>query len=140
MMSQCKKLQREGGFTLVELLVVLIILGILTAVAIPLYTSYVRKARTAEGNTIISAIFNAEKAYYASHGQFTDLQTLVNENLLDSNDINEWGGHWEIAITGGNSLQITLTGKDETNFKGITMTFNYTPGTAPSEPTVTYNS
>jgi type IV pilus assembly protein PilA len=53
-----------GGFTLVELLVVVIIVGILAAAAVPIYLGQTRRARTAEGVTGMGAIRNQEISYY----------------------------------------------------------------------------
>ncbi|UCD71876.1 MAG: prepilin-type N-terminal cleavage/methylation domain-containing protein, partial [Syntrophobacterales bacterium] len=49
------------GFTMVELMVVIIIVGILAAIAVPLYTGYVERARVTEATSIIGAIITSEK-------------------------------------------------------------------------------
>ena len=58
---------RVAGFTLVELMIVVIIVGILAAVAVPLYTGNTRRARTAEAVTGLGAICDSENQYYAEH-------------------------------------------------------------------------
>ncbi len=59
------------GFTLVELLIVLVIIGILTTLAIPQYTAYVWRGRYAEVFTMVDYIAKAEEAYRLEMGQYT---------------------------------------------------------------------
>ncbi len=64
-----KKLHaRRGGFTLIELMIVVAIIGILAAIAIPNFLRFQLKAKTAEGKTNLAAIRTAEESYYAEFG------------------------------------------------------------------------
>ena len=53
-----------AGFTLVELMIVVVILGILAAVAIPAFTRYVKRSKTSEAAGNISKIYQGELTYY----------------------------------------------------------------------------
>ena len=53
-----------AGFTLVELMIVVVILGILAAVAIPAFTRYVKRSKTSEATGSLSKIYQGEVSYY----------------------------------------------------------------------------
>lgn len=65
-----KKLIQQKGFTLVELVVVIVIVGILAAVAIPKFTRASHKAKASEFPTVLTQIYTAEGAIEAETGSF----------------------------------------------------------------------
>ena len=62
--------ENKKGFTLVELVIVIVIVGILSAISVPVYRGYVEKAVMAEGKTLLGAIAKAELAYHVQHKRF----------------------------------------------------------------------
>ncbi|MFV8259609.1 type IV pilin protein [Bdellovibrio bacteriovorus] len=60
----------QSGFSLVELMVVVAIIGILASIAIPSINKYMAKARQSEAKTNLSSLYTAEKAFYAEYNTF----------------------------------------------------------------------
>ncbi len=56
-----------AGFTLVELMIVVVILGILAAVAIPAFTRYVKRSKTSEAAGNIAKIYQGELTYFQAN-------------------------------------------------------------------------
>jgi type IV pilus assembly protein PilA len=66
-----KKLHaRRGGFTLIELMIVVAIIGILAAIAIPNFLRFQLKAKSSEGKTNLAAIRTAQESYFAEYGAY----------------------------------------------------------------------
>ncbi len=80
-----KMLKSVKGFTLVELMVVVVIIGILAAISLPLYTSYTNRAKASEGKELCHTLFVSAKMYSAANGTYVgwtaaDVLTSVNES------------------------------------------------------------
>jgi type IV pilus assembly protein PilE len=65
------KLQRKRGFTLIELLVAVTVISILTAVAIPSYSTYIRKSRRPDAKTALLDLAAREERYYTVNNSYT---------------------------------------------------------------------
>jgi len=71
MLRRINSLSKEDrGFTLIELMVVVIIIAVLAAIAIPLYTGYIKNARTSEGIARLGSIMTAAKAFVQRTGNW----------------------------------------------------------------------
>jgi len=82
------KLGNSKGFTLVELMIVVIVVGILAAVAIPLYQVVPERSKATEAVAALGAIRGAMRVHYAEHGTyanaaFTDGSRVTSSGLLN---------------------------------------------------------
>lgn len=69
MKSFLKRLSKsESGFTLVELMIVVAIIGVLSAVAVPNFKKYQAKAKTSEAKVQLAAAYTAEQAFFGDFG------------------------------------------------------------------------
>ena len=62
--------KEQQGFTLIELMIVVAIIGVLAAIAIPAYQDYTIRAQVSEGLTLASGAKVAVEDYYAQHGDW----------------------------------------------------------------------
>ena len=61
----CKSFKGQKGFTLIELMIVVAIIGILAAIAIPNFVAYQAKSKQSEAKVSLGAIFTSAVAYQA---------------------------------------------------------------------------
>jgi type IV pilus assembly protein PilA len=69
-------LKGKKGFTLIELMIVVAIIGILAAIAIPNFLRFQAKSKQSEAKTNLGGIFTAETAYFAEQNAFANLGTI----------------------------------------------------------------
>ena len=84
-------LKKEGGFTLVELLAVIVILGLIIAISVPLVGNVVAKSKTKTNEAKLELVIDAAKLYDINDGSDTD-STVTSTDLftagyLDSDTI-----------------------------------------------------
>jgi type IV pilus assembly protein PilA len=79
-----QSLQVEGGFSLVELLVVLIIIGVLAAISIAAFTRQQNKAHDAEAKVAARTAQTAMETYYVEHKSYSGASTAELEDVQPS--------------------------------------------------------
>jgi prepilin-type N-terminal cleavage/methylation domain-containing protein len=98
----CRRIKSEQrGFSLVELVVVLAIIGILVAAAVPLYLGARKRAYKAEANGALQEMKSMEWAYYQENNAFTDSFALLGVTPPASK-------FWTYAITVATNSTVTM--------------------------------
>jgi prepilin-type N-terminal cleavage/methylation domain-containing protein len=127
-------IKRQGGFTLIEIMVVITILGILGATAIPFYRTWRERSMAAEARIMVKQIFDAEIAYYLDKNNFypidVDYIDVWDDFPRDHENVKKISTGLNIIIPTGHFLnyQFTVDRGDPTNPRLILMITSSTGG------------
>ncbi len=140
------KQKSSQGFTLIELMIVVAIIGILAAVGLPAYQDYTIRAQVSEGIILSDGIKSAINEYYSVSGSWPasnatmGMSDFVSGSYVDS--ITSSGGqitinfgnnaHKHLQVAGGNVLTITPAIKTVSGNHIVTWNCGYAPAPASS--------
>lgn len=108
MKNSFNKFSRQRGFTLIELMIVVAIVGILSAIAYPSYTQYTIRANRAAAQSEMMAIANRQQQFLLTNRNYVDKGTLEASGYALPTDLaNKY--NYTIALGGGAVPFFTLT-------------------------------
>lgn len=102
---------RHRGFTLIELMVAVAIVGILAAVAYPSYTSFIQRSRRADAAALLTVVVQAQERYRSNRSTYaSDLSDLG----LEPSKLAPLEKYYTLDVSGAGAsgYQVTATVKD----------------------------
>jgi prepilin-type N-terminal cleavage/methylation domain-containing protein len=112
----------KRGFTLIEITIVLLLIGILATLALFTYRMMINKARMTQAKTVLDHLVKTEAIYFSDHDRYTDNVALINfypvkydfyqvSVVLDNDAKNYKGTATGIGVMTGDSWTITKDGQ-----------------------------
>lgn len=121
-----REMKKQQGFTLIELMIVVAIIGVLSAIAIPAYKNYVTKGELASAVATMKALITPTELYIQENGDIAS-GTAVASAAGTTGSENTLG---TISFTGTNELQFQFNNTSSVNNATVTLTRNADTGWA----------
>ncbi|KRG60729.1 fimbrial protein [Stenotrophomonas koreensis] len=116
-------MKKQQGFTLIELMIVVAIIAILAAIALPAYQDYVARSQVSEGATLASGAKTAVAEQYANTGALTGIDNTA-AGLAPAGSIT---GKYVSGVTVANGIITVAFNKTDTSAKIKSGALVYTP-------------
>ena len=100
-MTTIQTSRRSGGFTLVELMVVILVAAILLSIAVPTYQTQIRHSRRTEARTALLDLANREERYFSVNNSYTTSQQALGYGTTTTTfqAVSVGSGYYTVTIT-----------------------------------------
>lgn len=96
-------MRKQSGFTLIEVMIVVVIIGILASIAFPSYQEYVIRSNRAEGQALLVDAAARQERYFAQNYTYADTLDKLSMNANSAN------GHYTLVISSADKSSYALT-------------------------------
>ena len=117
------------GFTLIEVLVVVLIIGILAAIALPQYQLVVNKAKYMQMVNMVRALGNAQEEFYLIHDRYTDNLEELSISLPEDLEIGPEGRYFvgDCGLSLSSNYMSGILFKGENRVASYTFYYKFSP-------------
>jgi type IV pilus assembly protein PilE len=116
--SKCVGRRRNDGYTLTELMIAVVIVGILASIATPSYRSYVLRTHRTTAKSALLSIATSQERYYLSHRTYGTIAQLDFDKYPTTSE----NGMYDITIEAADAATFTAKATATVGTNGVDMT------------------
>ena len=117
-----RSIRNTQGFTLIELMIVVVIIGILAAVALPKFTGMSKSAKESEADPLLKDVYTLQQAYYTRFASYAGQAELtkhgLDPNLTSSAIAQDDGRYYYISVAPATGTATTFCAAANLTTKG----------------------
>jgi prepilin-type N-terminal cleavage/methylation domain-containing protein len=84
------KVSSKSGFSMMEVTIAIIVLGVIAAMAIPSFTKVVEKSRASEGEKMLKYIYDAQGRYHLENSAYTADEAALDMTISNMSNFSSW--------------------------------------------------